>query len=49
MNSVKNNTRLAEKRYRDKLNKDKKEIRLSTNEHKKPKKNVKKVEEVYKE
>ena len=30
MNSVTNKTRLAEKRYRDKLKKHKKEIRLNT-------------------
>ena len=30
MNSVTNNTRLAEKRYRDKLKTDKKDIRLNT-------------------
>ena len=30
MNSVTNKTRLAEKRYRDKLKKDKQEIRLNT-------------------
>ena len=38
MNSVTNKTRLAEKRYRDKLKKDKKEIRLNK-EHKKKLKN----------
>ena len=36
MNSVTNKTRLAEKRYRDKLKKYKKESRLNTNkQHKK--------------
>ena len=30
-----NKTRLAEKRYRDKLKKDKKEIRLNIKKHKK--------------
>ena len=35
MNSVTNKTRLAEKRYRDKLKKDKKEIRLKTKKYKK--------------
>ena len=33
-----NKTRLAEKRYRDKLKKDKKEIRLNNKKHKKQKK-----------
>ena len=40
MNSVINKTRLAEKRYRDKQKKDKKEIRLNT----KKTKNTKKIE-----
>ena len=35
MNSVTNKTQLAEKRYRDKLKKDEKEIRLNIKKHKK--------------
>ena len=37
MNSVTNRIRLAKKRYRDKINRDKKEIRLNIKEHKKNK------------
>ena len=40
MNSVTNKTRLAEKRYRDKLKIYKKEIRLLTKKHKKQKKKI---------
>ena len=47
MNSVTNKTRLAEKRYRDKLKKDKKEIRLNAKEHKKQNKKIRKTEENY--
>ena len=46
MNSVTNKTRLAEKRYRDKLKKDKKEIRLNK-KHKKPNKKIRKTKENY--
>ena len=38
MDSKTNKTRLAEKRYKDKLKKDKKEIRLNTNKNIKSKK-----------
>ena len=41
MDSVMNKTRLAEKRYRDKVKKDKKEIRLNTRKPKKQKKSMK--------
>ena len=40
-----NKTRLAEKRYRDKLKKDKKEIRLNNKKHKKQNKKIRKHEE----
>ena len=43
MNSVTNKTRLSEKRYRDKINKDKEEIRLNT-----IKKNEKQLEKLKK-
>ena len=43
-----NKTRLAEKRYRDKLKKDEKEIRLNNKKHKKQNKKIKKREEDYK-
>ena len=43
-----NKTRLAEKRYRDKLKKDKKEIRLNNRKHKKQNKKIRKHEEDYK-
>ena len=46
MDSVTNKTRLAEKRYRDKLKKDKKEIGLNNKKHKKQ--NKKKLENVKK-
>ena len=42
-----NKTRLAEKRYRDKLEKDKKEIRLNTKKHKTQNKKTRKHEEDY--
>ena len=42
-----NKTRLAEKRYRDKLKKDKKEIRLNTKKHKTQNKRIKKIKENY--
>ena len=48
MDSVTNKTRLAEKRYRDKLKKDKKEIRLNNKKHKKQNKKIRKHEEDYK-
>ena len=43
-----NKTRLTEKRYRDKLKKDKKEIRLNNKKHKKQNKKIRKHEEDYK-
>ena len=42
-----NKTRLAEKRYRDKLKKDKKEIILNNKKHKKQNKKIRKHEEDY--
>ena len=42
-----NKTRLAEKRYSDKLKKDKKEIRSNTKKHKKQNKKIRKIEENY--
>ena len=48
MDSVTNKTRLAEKRYRDKLKKDKKKIRLNNKKHKKQNKKIRKREEDYK-
>ena len=42
MNSLTNKTRLAEKRYRHKLKKDKKEIRFKTRKHKKRNKKLRK-------
>ena len=48
MNSITNKTRLAEKRYRDKLKKDKKEIRLNNKKHKKQNKKIRKREEDFK-
>ena len=47
MNSITNKTRLAEKRYRDKLKKDKKEIRSNTKKHKKQNKKIRKIKENY--
>ena len=47
MDSVMNKTRLTEKRYRDKLKKDKKEIRLNTKKHKTQNKRIKKIKENY--
>ena len=44
-----NKTRLAEKRYRDKRKKDKKEIRLNNKKHKKQNKKIRKSKEDYKE
>ena len=41
-------TRLAEKRYRNKLKKDKKEIELNNKTHKKESKECRKSEEDYK-
>ena len=46
MDSIMNKTRLAEKRYRDKRKKDKKEIRLNTKKNIKSK--IKKLEKVRK-
>ena len=43
-----NETRLTEKRYRDKQKKDKKEIRLNNKKHKKQNKKIRKHEEDYK-
>ena len=43
-----NKTRLAEKRYRDKLKKDKKEIRLNNKKHKKQNEKIRRSEEDYK-
>ena len=48
MDSVTNKTRLAEKQYRDKLKKDKKEIRLNNIKHKKQNKKIRKREEDFK-
>ena len=48
MDSVTNKTRLAEKRYKDKLKKDKKDIRLNTKKHKKQKKQIRRSKENYK-
>ena len=45
--SVTNKTRLAEKRYKNKLQKDKKEIRLKTKKHKKQNKKFRKSKEDY--
>ena len=43
MDSVTNKTRSAEKRYRDKLKKDKKGFRLNTKKHKKQNKKIEKL------
>ena len=43
-----NKTRLAEKRYRDKRKKVKKEIRLNTKKHKKQNKKISKVKKIIK-
>ena len=48
MDCITNKTRLAEKRYRDKLKKDKKEIRLNIKKHKKQINKRRKDEEDYK-
>ena len=48
MDSVTNKSQLAEKRYRDKLKKDKKEIRLNNKKHKKQNKKIRKREKDYK-
>ena len=48
MDSVTNKTRLPEKRYRDKLKNDKKEIRLNTKKHKKQNKQIRKSKKDYK-
>ena len=45
MNSITNKTRLAEKRYMDKLKKDKKEIRSNTKKHKQQNKKIRKIKE----
>ena len=47
MDSVTNKTRLAKKRYRDKLKKDKKEIRLNTKKHEKQNNKIRKIKENY--
>ena len=47
MDSVTNKTRLAEKRYRDKLKKDKKEIRSNTMNYKKQNKKIRKIKGNY--
>ena len=47
MDSVMNKTRLAEKRYKDKLKKEKKEIRLNAKKHKKQNKRIRKIKENY--
>ena len=47
MESVTNKTRLAEKRYRDKLKKNKKEIRSNTKKHKKQNERIRKTKENY--
>ena len=43
MNNVKNTTELAEKRYRDKLRKNKTENRINIEKHKKQNKKVEKL------
>ena len=43
-----NKTRLAEKRYRDKLKKDKKEIRLNNKKHKKQNKKIENMKKIIK-
>ena len=48
MDSITNKTRLAEKRHRDKLKKDKKEIRLINKKYKKQNKKIRKSKEDYK-
>ena len=48
MDSILKKTRLTEKRYRDKLKKDKKEIRLNNKKHRKQNKKSRKHEENYK-
>ena len=48
MDGVTNKTRLAEKRYRDKLKKDKREIKLNNKKHEKQNKKIRKREEGYK-
>ena len=48
MDCITNKTRLAEKRYRDKLKKDKKEIRLNIKKHKKQINKRRRDEEDYK-
>ena len=47
MNGITSKTRLAEKRYRDKLKRDKKEIRSITKKHKKQNKKIRKMKENY--
>ena len=47
MDSIMNKTRLTEKRYRDKLKKHKKEIRLNGKKHKKQNKRIRKNKENY--
>ena len=47
MDSVTNKTRLAEKRYRDKLKKDQKEIRSNTKKHKAQNKRIRNIKENY--
>ena len=42
-----NKTQLAEKRYRDKQKKDRKEIRLNAEKHKKQNKRIRKIKENY--
>ena len=49
MNSVTNKTQLAEKRYREKLKEDKREIRLNTKKQKKQKEKIRKLENNYNE
>ena len=48
MDSVTNKTQLVDKRYRYKLKKDKKQIRLNNKKHKKQTKKIRKREEDYK-
>ena len=47
MNSVANKTRLAEKRYKDKLKKDKKENRVITKKHKEKIKKNRRIKKNY--
>ena len=48
MDSITNKTRLAEKRYKDKQKKDKKEIRLNNKKHKKQNKKIENMKKIIK-